>query len=253
VAHSRQWCPERKRTVPTSDRDAEICPVCGGPFDEFGSTATEVGSTVVASPSSEAPQVDPFDVLPPEEPAEPFRPLPTPEPVDAPLPVAGWHTDPSGVLDRQRYWDGSDWTQRTRMGVPTFADAPPRGWEWKWLLFSFQGRAHRRHYWGATGVLWGALVAVFVITDLLVGPDGDSAAAWIPILLFLIPYFWGYLAVSVKRWHDRNKSGGWMFIILVPYIGGLWSLIELGMLEGTRGPNQYGSDPRGQGVAHQSV
>ncbi|TGR16409.1 DUF805 domain-containing protein, partial [Mesorhizobium sp. M8A.F.Ca.ET.197.01.1.1] len=46
-----------------------------------------------------------------------------------------------------------------------------------------------------------------------------------------------------KRWHDRNKSGWWTLIGLIPIIGGIWLLIELGILEGTRGANQYGPDP----------
>ena len=51
------------------------------------------------------------------------------------------------------------------------------------------------------------------------------------------------LALYAKRWHDRDKSGWWSLIGLVPFIGAIWILVELGILEGTRGPNQYGPDP----------
>ena len=30
---------------------------------------------------------------------------------------------------------------------------------------------------------------------------------------------------------------------LVPIIGGIWLLVELGILEGSRGPNRFGPDP----------
>ena len=51
------------------------------------------------------------------------------------------------------------------------------------------------------------------------------------------------VAIGVKRLHDRNKTGWWMLIILLPVIGGLWYLIECGFLKGTTGPNTYGPDP----------
>ena len=52
-------------------------------------------------------------------------------------------------------------------------------------------------------------------------------------------------AVYAKRWHDHNKSGWWTLIALVPFIGAIWLIVELGILEGNRGANQYGPDPLG--------
>ncbi len=54
---------------------------------------------------------------------------------------------------------------------------------------------------------------------------------------------WPLLAIQVKRWHDRSKSGFWVFINMVPIIGTIWPLIELGYLQGSIGPNKYGNDP----------
>ncbi|MDH5331954.1 MAG: DUF805 domain-containing protein, partial [Aquincola sp.] len=53
---------------------------------------------------------------------------------------------------------------------------------------------------------------------------------------------WPALALSVKRWHDRDKSGWWVLVALIPFIGWLWMLIENGVRRGTVGPNRYG-DP----------
>jgi uncharacterized membrane protein YhaH (DUF805 family) len=53
------------------------------------------------------------------------------------------------------------------------------------------------------------------------------------------------IAVYAKRWHDRGKSGWWTLIILVPAIGSIWLLVELGFLRGTPGANKYGPDPLG--------
>jgi uncharacterized membrane protein YhaH (DUF805 family) len=54
---------------------------------------------------------------------------------------------------------------------------------------------------------------------------------------------WPAVAVSVKRWHDRNRSGWWILINLLPIIGWAWALIENGLLRGTAGPNRFGADP----------
>ena len=61
-------------------------------------------------------------------------------------------------------------------------------------------------------------------------------------LVIVLAAVWIGLAVGVKRYHDRGKSGWWVLIALVPVIGGLWYLIECGFLRGTIGPNAYGPD-----------
>ena len=62
-------------------------------------------------------------------------------------------------------------------------------------------------------------------------------------LLVVVPSLWVGLVVSVKRWHDRNKSGRWVLLNLVPVVGWLWHVIECGFLRGTVGPNRFGQDP----------
>ncbi len=54
---------------------------------------------------------------------------------------------------------------------------------------------------------------------------------------------WSYFAASIKRYHDRSKNGWWALVGLIPYIGAIWQIIELGCLEGTIGQNEYGPDP----------
>ena len=43
-------------------------------------------------------------------------------------------------------------------------------------------------------------------------------------LLSLIPA----IIVHIKRFHDRDKSGWWVLLGLIPFIGAIWLLIELG-------------------------
>ncbi len=135
---------------------------------------------------------------------------------------------------------------------PTVGRTSGGGWDLRWLLFSFKGRAHRAHWWAATGALIG--LGLIVVLPLLAaagagveepdfGSDEVSGVAVLVILAVYLLILWVSLAIGVKRWHDRDKSGAWMFLALIPF-GSLWILIECGFLPGTDGPNQYGGDPR---------
>jgi len=54
---------------------------------------------------------------------------------------------------------------------------------------------------------------------------------------------WPAVAVSAKRWHDRNRSAWWVLIGAIPVVGWLWMLIDNGFVRGTDGPNRYGPAP----------
>ena len=41
-----------------------------------------------------------------------------------------------------------------------------------------------------------------------------------------------YVIVSLRRYKDLGKSGLWIFVILIPVVGGLWQIIELGFVKG---------------------
>ena len=73
----------------------------------------------------------------------------------------------------------------------------------------------------------------------------DAARTMNLICLMFAPFIWISFAVMVKRCHDRDKTGWFIFIMLVPLIGPIWLLVELGFLRGTTGPNRYGPDPLG--------
>ena len=64
-------------------------------------------------------------------------------------------------------------------------------------------------------------------------------------IVLIVPAIWIDMAITVKRWHDRNKSGWMIFISLIPLIGPMWLLVECGFLDGTRGPNRFGESPKG--------
>lgn len=110
--------------------------------------------------------------------------------------------------------------------------------DWKHLLFKFDGRINRSKFWSGLIAVWVTVVLMFVIAAGI-----NSAFVWLLFIVAYIPVVWAGLALSIKRWHDRGKSGWWILIAFVPLIGGIWSLVETGFLPGTPGDNQYGPNP----------
>lgn len=109
------------------------------------------------------------------------------------------------------------------------------------LLFSFEGRINRAKWWLGVLILWVAQLVVLGIAAFAVGGNQDTFLI-VQIIVSLI-FIYPALALYAKRWHDRNKSGWWTAIILIPIVGAIWMLIECGILKGTDGPNNYGPDP----------
>ena len=115
--------------------------------------------------------------------------------------------------------------------------------DWKYLLTSYEGRINRAKFWAGIGIFFaGAIVAVIIDNILGTTFDPQIPYGWV-YLIYSIAMIYCVFSVYAKRWHDRGKSGWWSLIGLVPLIGGIWLIVELGILEGTRGPNQYGPDP----------
>ena len=117
--------------------------------------------------------------------------------------------------------------------------------------FDFSGRSRRKEYW-MFALLNLIIMTIFVTILLTLGYSLDpyaatgGAAMWLVMavlgiysLLILIPS----IAVQVRRFHDQDKSGWFVLINFVPYIGALIVLVFM-LLEGTRGPNKYGPDPK---------
>ena len=103
------------------------------------------------------------------------------------------------------------------------------------LLFGFGGRIGRRTWWlwGVAAPLGLALYFTVLLRVVGVSPRATEVAVNLALL-------WPALAVSVKRWHDRGKSGWWVLVALVPFVGWLWMLVENGFLRGTAGVNRFG-------------
>ncbi|MBF0355743.1 MAG: DUF805 domain-containing protein [Alphaproteobacteria bacterium] len=109
------------------------------------------------------------------------------------------------------------------------------------LLFSLKGRVSRKTYWIFALVCAVAYVMALSIDGAMMGEEEDG----IPLgtLVLSLAVFWPSIVIQVKRWHDRDKAGWWIFIALVPLLGPVWALVENGFLPGTTGDNRFGPPP----------
>jgi len=157
------------------------------------------------------------------------------------------------------------------------------------ILFNFNGRINRAQYWlGTLGVsavsfLMSMMVGISTITSQMSGDPAAALSASLSTLglsgLINIFVAWASLAIQVKRFHDRGRSG---WLAAIPFVLVLWMVgsivgsvfsgqsgaqalaslglpallfvlvsigffIDLGCLPGQTGPNKFG-DPPGSGA-----
>ena len=159
------------------------------------------------------------------------------------------------MSDQQPYGQPNPYGQANQfyMQQPVAPPAPGIGY----LLFSFDGRIRRLHYWlavlGVTvvfSIIFTALIIMFVS---VAGPGGDTGGGAVAlatvggviIIAMFVLLMWIGLALQVKRWHDLDKAWTWIFIGFIPIVGFFWILAEVGFTDGTQGPNRYGPSPKG--------
>jgi len=108
--------------------------------------------------------------------------------------------------------------------------------DYKDVWLNFEGRISRSEFW-----LKGFLP--IVVINLLISAIDSVITGGLIAALAGIVLIYPSVAIGVKRFHDRNKSGWWVLITLIPVIGWIWYLVECGILQGSAGNNDYGPDP----------
>jgi uncharacterized membrane protein YhaH (DUF805 family) len=101
-------------------------------------------------------------------------------------------------------------------------------------LFSFKSRLARAPFWWCCLGLWAAFAILFVFLEASLG----RPATWI----LYPPFSWMLCALIVKRLHDRGNSAASLLWVLLPVLGPLWLVFNLGFRKGTDGDNHYGPD-----------
>lgn len=119
------------------------------------------------------------------------------------------------------------------------------------ICFSFAGRASIAQFWLvhlASILLLGMGIGLFVGLPDFLNHIADSEKFSLLMIGSIIPfvaYIWMNWAVTIKRFHDRDKSGAMILVGLIPYIGGFWILVECGFMPGTAGSNRFGKQVQG--------
>ena len=111
----------------------------------------------------------------------------------------------------------------------------------------FSGRSRRKEYWMYT---LGIIIAVVVLSVVegIIGIGGMVGGFYGPLTtILLLGTLVPSIAVGVRRLHDTDKSGWFMLLSFIPLVGGLILLVFF-CLEGTRGANRFGEDPKVENV-----
>lgn len=110
----------------------------------------------------------------------------------------------------------------------------------------FSGRSRRKEYWY---FLLFHLVIFFVLAfvDVQLGWFDPENNFGLLTAIYGLGVLLPALAVSVRRFHDLDRTGWWVLVCLIPFVGGIVFLVFMA-LPGTSGENQYGPDPIGAAV-----
>ncbi|TWH74253.1 DUF805 domain-containing protein [Modestobacter roseus] len=123
-----------------------------------------------------------------------------------------------------------------------------------------RGRISRRTFWlhyvlpillvNALAVAADLALGFSQVTDTTTTTTSFSVQATFGVLspivalLTLVPSF----SSNVTRLHDRGHSAWWLLMGLIPLVGGLILLVQLGFLPGEERTNGYGPPPAGERV-----
>ena len=109
--------------------------------------------------------------------------------------------------------------------------------------FEFSGRARRKEYW-LFALFYFILNIIAMILDISFGLFGEEFGIGTFGLIIGVGLLIPYIAVAVRRLHDKDKSGWFLLLILIPIIGVIVLLVFFCM-KGTDGSNRFGDDPLG--------
>ena len=112
--------------------------------------------------------------------------------------------------------------------------------------FSAKGRMSRKDYW------FSAFMTVFLIISCIV-IDVLVLKNLLPVKMRAVFYpatlFFGIMSVipgfnaQIMRLHDLNKSGWFLAVSIIPFVGPLYITVASYFYKGTTGENKFGSDP----------
>ena len=106
---------------------------------------------------------------------------------------------------------------------------------------TIKGRASRSEYWWFQAMFVPLTMFVVIMSEAENLENSSELILWfylfcfIVVLVSIIPL----ITVTIRRFHDTNKSGWYFFLGLIPFVGSL--IVTVMMIpEGTKGKNKYG-------------
>lgn len=104
----------------------------------------------------------------------------------------------------------------------------------------FAGRASRSQYWFFSLTLFIMLVVAMVIDQTVGDTTRDEPAGLLTAIVYLA-HLLPAISVTVRRFHDTDRSGWWILAGLVPLIGQIALLVFM-CSPSTPGANRYGNN-----------
>ena len=193
--HCGEWLTEEGHTP---KKETKACPVCGEQIDADATVCPHCHEAV-GSPAAAAPRT------------------PQPTPGRAPQPARQQLRRPLDYLpfaDRASDEQQAD-TGKASMLQYYFVDTFFKHYA------DFRGAIGRKKFWMSYLFYLLAYCGVLGL-DMLI-PHTNFLLTALFSLGLIVPVF----ALMTRRLHDIGKSGGWIFISLVPFIGGIWLLVLL--------------------------
>ena len=98
-------------------------------------------------------------------------------------------------------------------------------------------------------IYWAVWILMF---SMIFGSAGNQSGGFSSVAFVLVAALGVYmlaiivplLAVSVRRLHDTGRSGWWLLLSFVPFVGGLVVFVFT-VLDSQPGENMYGPNPKG--------
>ena len=111
----------------------------------------------------------------------------------------------------------------------------------------FSGRSRRKEYWMFILFNMLFLFGIFAIMTASLAIFGDSRIVTlllgIVMIIYVLIVFIPSLAVTVRRLHDTGKSGCYILLNLIPYVGALIIFIFT-VMDSEPGENKWGPNPK---------
>ncbi|MBB5189897.1 uncharacterized membrane protein YhaH (DUF805 family) [Silvimonas terrae] len=108
----------------------------------------------------------------------------------------------------------------------------------------FTGRARRKEFW--MFALCNLLISLLLrALDHLIGTTFVAEGEVVGILgtLYGLAVLIPSMAVAIRRLHDGDHAGWWLFMALLPIVGSIVLLVFM-LQQSTPGPNRFGPSPR---------